>query len=90
MKSLIRKVLKEELTTSDKSEIKDIFNKEFDKKLKSSDLKDVIEKIVLKQLGDDKKTKKEVAKITQKVLIQVFKTFWVRRNFWSNNLENVS
>jgi|TARA_R110000803_G_scaffold13218_3_gene37301 hypothetical protein len=90
MKSLIRKVLKEELSTTDKTEIKGIFKDEFEKKLKSSDLKDVIEKIVIKQLGSDKKTKKEVAKITQKVLIQVFKTFWVRRNFWSNNLENVS
>lgn len=89
MKRIIRKVLLEDLSQKDKSEIKDIFKSEFEKKIKSSDFKDAVEKIVIKQLGNDKKTKKEVAAITQKVLVKLFKTFWVRRNFWSNNLENI-
>jgi hypothetical protein len=89
MKRIIRKVLLEDLSQKDKSEIKDIFKSEFEKKIKSSDFKDAVEKIVIKQLGNDKKTKKEVAAITQKVLVKLFKTFWVRRSFWSNNLENI-
>jgi hypothetical protein len=86
----IRKIITEELTATDKSDIKDIFKAEFEKKLKSSDFKDAINDIVTKQLGSDKKTKKEIAKITQKVIVKLYKTFWTRRSFWSNNLEDVS
>ena len=89
MKSTIRRVISEELNASYKSEIKDIFKKEFEKKIKSSEFKDAVQDIVLKQLGSDKKTKKEVAAITQKVLIRLYKTFWTRRSFWANNLENI-
>jgi hypothetical protein len=92
MRSTIRKVLKEELTSSDKSEIRGIFKTEFDKKidkkLKSSEFKNAVESVVLKQIGSDKKTKKEIAEITKKVLIKLYKTFWVRRNTIFNNLEN--
>jgi len=86
----IRKIITEELTSADKSDIKDIFKTEFEKKLKSSEFKNDINNIVIKQLGSDKKTKKEVAKITQKVIIKLYKTLWTRRSFWSNNLEDVS
>tara|TARA_R110000803_G_scaffold22931_1_gene56599 strand:- start:329 stop:601 length:273 start_codon:yes stop_codon:yes gene_type:complete len=90
MNSRIRKIITEELTASDKSDIKDIFKTEFEKKLKSSDFKDAINDIVVKQIGSDKKTKKEIASITQKVIVKLYKTFWTRRSFWSNNLEDVS
>jgi hypothetical protein len=89
MKVDIRKILKEELTSSDKTEIKNIFKKEFEKKLKSSEFKSAVEDIVRKQLKSDNPTKKEVAKITQKVIVKLYKTFWTRRSFWSNNLENI-
>jgi len=89
MKDTIRKILREELTATDKSEIKGIFKTEFEKKLKSSDLKDAVQDIVTKQIGSDKKTQKEIATITQKVLVKLYKTFWTRRSFWSDNLENV-
>lgn len=90
MNSRIRKIITEELTASDKSDIKDIFKTEFEKKLKSSDFKNAINDIVVKQIGSDKATKKEVAKITQKVIVKLYKTLWTRRSFWSNNLEDVS
>lgn len=89
MRDTIRRVISEELTASDKSDIKDIFKTEFEKKLKSSEFKSAVQDIVLKQLGSDKKTKKEVAAITQEVLIKLYKTFWTRRSFWANNLENI-
>tara|TARA_R110002020_G_scaffold163538_4_gene349582 strand:+ start:2097 stop:2366 length:270 start_codon:yes stop_codon:yes gene_type:complete len=89
MKDSIRRIIKEELTSSDKTEIKNIFKDEFVKKLKSSEFKEAVNDIVVKQLGSDKKTKKEVAAITQKVIVKLYKTFWTRRSFWSNNLENI-
>lgn len=89
MRDTIRRVLSEELSASDKSAVKDIFEKEFEKKMKSSEFKDAVQEIVLKQLGSDKKTKKEVAAITQQVIIKLYKTFWTRRSFWANNLENI-
>ena len=90
MKSNIRKIITEELTSADKSEIKDIFKSEFEKKLKSSEFKDAVNDLVTKQIGSDKKTKKEIAAITQKVIVKLYKTFWTRRSFWANNLEDVS
>ena len=89
MKDRIRRVLKEELTSTDKSDIKKIFNVEFEKKLKSSEFKTAVEDIVRKQVKNDKKTEKEIATITQKVLVKLYKTFWTRRSFWSNNLESI-
>ena len=85
----IRKILQEEISAADKKEIKGIFDTEFEKKLKSSEFKKAVEDIVRKQVKDDKKTEKEIATITQKVLVKLYKTFWTRRSFWSNNLENI-
>jgi hypothetical protein len=89
MKKVIKQYLQEELTRSDKAEIKKIARKEFEDMLTSSNIKGKIEDIVKKQLKSDKPTQKEVAKITQKVIIQLYKTFWQRRSFWSNKLENI-
>lgn len=85
----IKQVIKEELTRADEKRIKQIFNSEFKKMLNDTNLKTKVEDIVKKQLKNDAPTKKEVAKISQKVLVKLFKTFWVRRSFWSNNLENI-
>lgn len=89
MKSIIKKVLSEELTSSDKKEVRDIFKSEFKKTLSGTELKKHIEAVIIKQLGSNKKTRKEVASITQKVLVRLYKTFWTRKNFWSNNLDKI-
>lgn len=89
MKSIIKKVLKEELTSSDKKEVRDIFKSELKKTLSSTELKKQVEDVIIKQLGSNKKTRKEVASITQKVLVRLYKTFWTRKNFWSNNLDKI-
>lgn len=89
MKKVIRQVLNEELSAADKKEVKQLAKDEFEKLFKTKEVKEKVEDIVRKQVKNDKPTEKEIAKITQKVLVKLFKTFWVRRNFWSNNLENV-
>jgi len=85
----LNKIIKEELTRADKAEIKKLARKEFEDMLKTSDIKTKIEDLVKKQLGKDKGTQKEIAKITEKVLVQFYKTMWTRRSFWANKLENI-
>jgi hypothetical protein len=85
----LRKIIKEELTRADKSEIKKLARKEFEDMLKTSDIKSKIETLVKKQLKNDKPTQKEVAKISEKVLVQFYKTMWTRRSFWSNKLDSI-
>ncbi len=85
----LKKIIKEELTRADKAEIKKLARKEFEDMLKTSDIKTKIEDLVKKQLGKDKGTQKEIAKITEKVLVQFYKTMWTRRSFWANKLENI-
>jgi hypothetical protein len=89
MKNLIKQILKEELTRADKSEIKKLARAEFEDMLKTSNIKSKIEDLVKKQLKNDKSTQKEVADITQKVLVQFYKTLWTRRSFWANKLDNI-
>ena len=87
MKDTIRKILKEE--DFSKTQIKKMIDDEFEKKIKSTAFKDAVKDIVRTQVKNDKKTEKEIASITQKVLVKLYKTFWTRRSFWSNNLENI-
>jgi len=89
MKSIIKQILKEELTRADKAEIKKLARAEFEDMLKQTDIKKKIEDLVKKQLKNDKPTQKHVADITQKVLVQFYKTMWTRRSFWANKLDNV-
>lgn len=85
----LKKIIKEELTRSDKAEIKKLARKEFEDMLKTTDIKSKIETLVKKQLKNDKPTQKEVAKISEKVLVQFYKTMWTRRSFWSNKLDSI-
>jgi hypothetical protein len=87
--SILKQIIKEELTRADKTEIKRLARAEFEDMLKTSDIKTKIEKIVLDQLKKDKPSQKEIANITQRVLVQFYKTMWTRRSFWSNKLDNV-
>ena len=87
--STIKQIIKEELSRADKAEIKKLARAEFEDMLKDSGIKSKIEDLVKKQLRNDKATQKEVADITQKVLVQFYKTMWTRRSFWSNKLDNI-
>jgi len=89
MKNVIKKIIKEELTRDDKAEIKKLARKEFEDMLKTTDIKTKIETLVKKQMKNDKPTQKEIAKISEKVLVQFYKTLWTRRSFWSNKLDNI-
>ena len=58
MRDIIKNILREELTRSDKEEVKKIARLEFQKMVKQSDIKTQIEDIVKKQLKSDKPTQR--------------------------------
>ena len=93
MASLVKNILREELNKSDETKIKKIARDEFDtlikRHLNSDALEKTVKELVIKNLKKDKPTQKEVAIITKEVLTKLYKVLWTRKNFWSNNLENI-
>lgn len=77
------KNIREEITKSDvtKSVKTYLDSNEFNKK---------IEKIVKDRLKNDKALEDKVVEITKNVLTQLYKTLWVKRGVWINNLSNKS
>jgi hypothetical protein len=69
---ILRALISEELSRSDKSEIRDIVSTELDKRVRSADFKkalgDEIEKVL-----HTKATKEEIGEITKKVLKKLYK-----------------
>lgn len=58
--------------------------------LDSGDFKKKIEKIVKDRLKNEKELEDKVVEITKNVLTQLYKTLWVKRGVWRNNLSNKS
>jgi hypothetical protein len=56
--------------------------------LSTSDFENKVSKIVKNRLKDDKELEDKVVEITKNVITQLFKTLWVKRATWSNNLTN--
>jgi hypothetical protein len=77
----MNKKINEELT---KTEI----NKQIKVYMDSSEFKNKIEKIVKEKLKKETELEDKVVDITKNVLSQLYKTLWVKRNTWMNNLTN--
>lgn len=75
--------INEDLTKSDVS-------KEVKAYISSQEFKSKIEKIVKDRIKDDKALEDKVVEISKNVLTQLYKTLWLRRNTWINNLTNKS
>ncbi len=82
MKDLIRKRLNE--TTLTKSDVKDEVKSQMD----SNSIKKKIEDIVKNKIKDDKDLEDKVVEISKNVLTQLFKTLWVKRASWRENISN--
>ena len=83
MKNPIKNKLNEELTKADVS-------KELKNYMDTTEFKNKIEKIVKDRIKDDKGLEDKVVDITKNVLTQLYKTLWVKRGVWRNNLTNKS
>ena len=79
----MKKAIKEELNKSDVSKEIKIYmgSNEFNKK---------IEKIVKDRIKNEKELEDKIVEITSNVLTQLYKTLWIKRAVWKNNLSNKS
>jgi uncharacterized membrane protein YheB (UPF0754 family) len=68
----LKALINEELTRSDKSEIRDMMSAELDKRMRSADFKKLLTDEVGKILNT-KATKEEIGEITKKVLKKLYK-----------------
>jgi hypothetical protein len=85
-------VISESLTPTDKSEIKSIVKKEIKDFLdlnRSGDLEKKVENIIKKRFKNDKDIEKHIIEITKNVLVQLYKSLWTKRHFWSSDLKNL-
>ena len=72
-----------EMTVKEKSELKTYV-------LDSKDFETKVGKIVKEKIKKDKELKDMVVDITKNVLTQLYKTLWIKRNFWKTTLSNKS
>ena len=82
------------LTATDKKEIERITRKELKDFLGSAkfekDVVDVVEAELKKKNGKLAKTNRaEMVDVSTKVLIELYRTFWLRRSFWDAQIKNV-
>ncbi len=74
-------IIKEDLAKSD-------ISKELKGYISSDEFKTKIEKIVKDKLKNNKELEDQMLEISKNVLTQLYKTLWLRRNTWINNLSN--
>lgn len=79
----MKPLINEELTKSD-------ISKELKIYMDTNDFKAKVEKIVKDRIKNDKDLEDKVVEITRNVLTQLYKTLWVKRGVWRNNLTNKS
>lgn len=85
-------LLNEELSSSDKNDIKSMVKKEIKDFLtlsRSIDFEKKVETIIKNKIKSDKDVEKYIVDVTRNVLVQLYKNLWLRRNFWSNDLKNL-
>jgi len=75
--------IREELTSADVTKQIKIY-------MDTKSFEDKITKIVKDRLKNEKELDDKVVEITRNVLTQLYKTLWVKRATWRNNLTNKS
>ena len=80
-KLIMKTKIQENITKSDVS-------KEIKVYMDSNAFKSKVEKIVKDRLKNEKELEDKTVEITKNVLTQLFKTLWIKRATWKNNLTN--
>jgi len=82
------------LTKTDKTEIERIARREIRDFIKKAPFKKDVIDIVLDELKKNNSNlsrahSKEVVDISTKVMVELYKTFWLRRDFWERQIKNL-
>jgi hypothetical protein len=87
LKIKVKNLLNEELSSSDKSEIKDMFKKELDKFIDSKELKKIIEDEIQNAVSKDKKTREEIADLYKKITKELYKDLSINNAYIIDRLK---
>jgi hypothetical protein len=87
VKIKVKNLLNEELSSSDKSEIKDLFKKELNKFIDSKELKKIIEDEIQNAVSKDKKTREEIADLYKKITKELYKDLSINNAYIIDRLK---
>jgi nickel-dependent lactate racemase len=87
LKIKIKNLLTEELSSSDKLDVKDLIKKELDKFIKSKELKDIIEDEIYNAVSKDKKTREEIADLYKKITKELYKDLSINNAYIIDRLK---
>jgi len=79
--SMAIRLVKEDITKSD-------IKKDIKVYIDSAEFTNKIEKIVKEKLKNNKELEDKMVEISKNVLTQLYKSLWVKRSFWRDNLSN--
>jgi RecJ-like exonuclease len=85
-KTLLYTIILEELTRDDKTEIRQLIDKEVAKQLKSQQTKDIVQDEIEKALRK-KDTKQDIADITKKVLRTLYKDMSLKHPYMIDRIK---
>ena len=87
LKIKVKNLLKEELSSSDKSDIKDMFKKELERFIDSKELKKLIEDEIHNAVSKDKKTREEIADLYKKITKELYKDLSINNAYIIDRLK---
>jgi len=76
------------LTSSDIKEIEKITKKEIKSFLETTQAHNIVVKMIQDELGT-KNIDNKIVDLSTKVVVELFKTLWLRKSFWEAPLKNV-
>lgn len=76
------------LTDTDKKEIERIIKKEIKDFMDSTQANKIVVKMIQDELGT-KKIDEKIVDLSSKVVVELFKTLWLRKGFWDSAIKNV-
>lgn len=76
------------ISSQDKAEIERIAKKEIKDFLESTQAHTIVMKIIQKELGN-KKIDEKMVELATKVVVELYRTLWQRKDFWASSLKSV-
>jgi hypothetical protein len=76
------------LTNDDKKEIEKLIRKEIKDFMDSTQAHKIVVQVIQKELGT-KKIDDKIVDLSTKVVVELFKTLWIRKSSWESALKNV-